>query len=263
MTNQFFKKRHNLNEEYSGYEEVSDSLREKIVAIVKENSNNRTSYNGRRKILLKKYKYELKIQVNNEDYKEVMLKYPFKDVFEAVEIFLSRVNQNITDRQTIKKIKKELQEAFKTSGSVYHIEDSKVKLKVDEDTANNLKETEEVLKKDEDDLYQKFRDIIGDFLARKEKPQNTIKDMYIILEKYIKQKTNKEDFSSALAKLKEDSVINKIQKSILGQLQQYRNESYEISHDGNLPKPDKIDGLWFIETTAAQIKLLHKKLKNE
>ncbi len=250
----YFRERNKLHIEYSGNEEVSESLRNRLIAIHKKYTNYSTNYG--RYIKKTNLEHELLIHLENSDYINILCNEPYDSVFEAVEIFIELAGKDA--HNNIGAIIVEIERAFLLSGSVYEIDKQcQISLKVDRKTAERLNDIEAIF---DQDAKEKFFDSVGKFLSRKLAPKDTIKDVFVAFEDYLKEKLAVKDYSKAIEKLKKEGIISNTQKALLEKIYAYRSDTYGVTHAGNSEEPKELEAVWFIDTVSAQIIYLSKKI---
>lgn len=257
----YFRERNNLKTDYSGYGEVTQALRERLVRICKQYSGSCIGVGNEHWFLSwDDISQELGIYLNADNMETVLLNGKYDEVFEAIEIFLTAAKKECYE-QRYQEIFAAFTKAFYSSGSVYNISPANhVKLQIDPNLAKNIEESKQVLK-EQPSAYNLFFQTIGDFVNRKSKPKDVVKDTFVAFEDYLKGKTGTNDYGQAINKLQKDGVIGATQKALLDKIYAYRSDSYAVGHAGNSEEPKEIDALWFIDTVVAQLKLIDNKLK--
>lgn len=256
----YFRRRNGYTIEYSGHGEVSKQLRERIAGICAGYLSKypQNDYYLNEAVL----EHELFQEFNKSDIYIIIHTHPYQDVFTVVEMFIDLSREHALSG--FSRIFSDFSRAFELSGSVYFVNASgEVNLRIDEDTAQKLEEVKSILKENES-AYGIFFSAVGGLLGRKEKPENTVKDIFVAFEGYLKQITGEKDCGKAINKLHKEGIITQTQKAILEKLYAYRSDSYGSAHAGNSKTPDEIDALWFIETVVAQLKLIDNRVnKND
>lgn len=258
----YFRERHSLKTDYSGYEEVSDSLRKRLNIVCQ-------SYiaygiigagQGRYWIPGKELEYELAVNLEQNKIEEIILNGSYDSVFEAIEIYLAVARESAFGRFH-DQILPDVQRAFELSGSVYYVnKNGRVNLKIDEKLSKDLKKVEEALSETKTS-YKLFFETVGKLMSRKDVPKNIVKDIFIAFENYLKEKTSKSNFRESISYLERQGIINRIQRVLLDKIHAYRSDSFGVTHPGASKTPDEIDALWFLETVVAQLKFLDRKFK--
>ncbi|MFA5070161.1 MAG: hypothetical protein WC528_02665 [Patescibacteria group bacterium] len=258
----YFRERNKLKKDYSGFQEVSNSLRNKLKTICEKyiikgiglgNENYYLDYDT--------IAYELKIHLDKGDILDIIDTETYENIFEAIEIFLKTAEGHVI-QSVYEEILLNIARAFKLSGSVYKVNyDGEIELKIDESLAKSLKETEEILGGNKN-AYETFFDATADLLKRKGKPEDIVKNIFVAFEDYLKNETHTNGFDKAISWLESKNIINGRQKSILEKIKSYRSDAYKVTHAGESSKPSEIDTLWYLDTVVAQLKFIDRKLKN-
>lgn len=256
-----YKDRNNLRDDYSGYKEVSRSLRIKLHYIIDANTSwNRPfgSLPNRNKIWGPNLKESVLLDMGDPDVLDIMLNGEYHDVFQVVEIFIKHVESDIPSRY--RDIMHKLEVAFSTSGSVYEINNRIVQIRVDEETAE---EVEKVMENLESKYKKELLKIFGDFIARKAKSKTAVIDTCVIFEKYIKEITHKKNKKESLTYLEKNGVIGVHQKNVIEKLYAFRGDADGVAHSGNTREPDEEEGFWFLRTLFIQIWYIQQKQNNK
>lgn len=259
----YFSRRNKHIVEFSGHEEVSRSLRERLSAILNQYvGENPTSYNGDDPWYVEwgDFRHEVQKEFPGKDPFGLINSGEFHEVFTVVEIFLDMATGIYYSRR--EKVPLEILQAFDLSGSVYTIKDRRVELKIDEDLAKKIESTKAVLF-DNQSAYDKFFDAVDNLIGRKAKAEDIVKDVFVAFEDYLKVKTGTKEYSSAVSQLEKTGVISSTQKALLDKIYAYRSDAYGVGHAGNGQKPQEVDALWFVETVIAQFLFLDRKLKQK
>lgn len=258
----YFRERHNLKTDYSGYEEVSDSLRKRLNTICKRYIAYGIIATGQSTYWIsgEELEHELAVNLEQNKIKEIILNGSYDSVFEAIEIYLA-VARESAFRRFHDQILPDVQRAFELSGSVYYVDkNGHVNLKIDEELSKDLKKVEKALSETKTS-YELFFETVGKLKSRKDEPENIVKDIFISFENYLKEKTGKSDFGESISYLERQGIINKIQKGLLDKIYAYRSDAFGVTHAGASKTPDEIDALWFLETVVAQLIFLDRKFK--
>ncbi len=258
----YFRERHNLRIDYSGYQEVSDSLRNRLNTVCQMYIAHGMIGVGQKRDWIPEdvLKYELTVNLEQGEIGTVLLNGSYDHVFEAIEIYLDLAKQYANSR-FYSEILPDIQRAFNLSGSVYFVnEEGRVNLRVDQSLAEDLEKTKKILSSSKK-TYDLFFDTVGGLVTRRDKSENVVKDIFIAFENYLKEKTGETDFGKSILLLVRRRIINKTQKRLLDQLYVYRSDAFAVTHAGESKKPEEIDTLWFLETVVAQLKFLDKKFK--
>lgn len=243
--------------EYSGVSEVSNSLRNRIYVAMTRHVTEQSVY-YRTHVIESALSHEMYMKFLERDLSEIIGGRDYRDVFDAVEIYL-RLGKN-TDAYRLK-ILPDLQRAFSNSGSVYFVDsEGQVQLMPDKQLAEKVEETKEMLKEHKSS-YSTFLEAVGGLFQRTKDSHDVIKDVFISFEGYLKAVTSKASYSECVRHLFSEKIISVNQKGIFEKIFAYRSDSDGVSHAGNSPKPNEMDALWFIETVIAQMKLIGSKTK--
>jgi hypothetical protein len=252
----YFRERHDLRAEYSGFNEVSPALRERLSGIV--SNYFRSSLHGHY-VKDGELQHRLSLHLHERIIYRILSDGNYDYVFEAIEIYLKVAEETAYDIYH-DKILPDIQKAFDLSGSVYCVSnEGTVELRTDEDLAKKLEETKDIIGVNES-AYTTFFNAVGDLFGRKGKPEDIVKNIFVAMEDYLKKETNTKDFSDAINKLYKNGNISQFQKNILEKLYAFRSDSYAVGHAGKSEKPDEVNALWFLETVIAQLKLIHRRI---
>ena len=156
----YFSRRNKHIVEFSGHEEVSRPLRERLSAILRQYvGENPISYNGDDPWYVEwsDFRHEVQKEFPGKDPFNLIDSGEFHEIFTVVEIFLDMVIGIYYSRRG--KASLEILQAFNLSGSVYTIKNRRVELKIDEDLAKKIENTKLVLA-DNQSAYDKFFDAI-------------------------------------------------------------------------------------------------------
>lgn len=261
----YFRERHNLRTDYSGYQAISDSLSKRLNAVCKKYIAHHGIGAGQGGYWIPNNAlgHELFQYLENDDIEQIIhCGTPYDCVFEGVEIFLS-VARECASRIYYEKILPDVQRAFELSGSVYYVDrDGLITLRMDEKLAKDLKETQEVLSVYEI-AHKTLFDAVGNLMGRKDKAKNIVKDIFVALESYLKEVAKVRDFGKAINYLQREEIITVTQKSLLEKIYAYRSDAFAVGHAGGTKEPDEIDALWFLDVVLAQLKLIDRRLKEK
>ena len=249
----YFHRRNRPPTEFSGYEEASSSLRQRILHIIDEYVC-ATTYEGHY-LRRDKFKYRCNQQFTAAEPKEVIKRGTYDQVFTLVEVLSDYANNLDAPRRN--SLIGELAEAFRLSGSVYVLRRGRLELIPSEETARKLQEISRVLEPYQD-CAGTFFAAVGDLMGRKRKPDDIVKDLFVGAEGYLKKITGENDFGSAVKALNKEGVLNTIQRGVMEKLYGYRSDARGVGHAGNSPTPTERDALWFLETLLAQLAHIHR-----
>jgi len=255
----FFRERNKLRNEYSGYQEISDGLRSRLVAICKCYATDGYIGPGQEDLWVPENTLNHAIRLHlNQDSVYHALSRNYDEAFEAVEIFLAVAAKTAGRRYGT--IITDFFQAFEIAGSVYKIDnDGHVVLRVEQKLAQNIDTAGEVLSSSRAGK-DGFLDAVGGFMGRKETPENVVKGVFVAFEDYLKIQTKTKDYGTAVSKLAADGIISPTQKALLEKIYAYRSDTYGVGHAGNNESPKELDALWFIETVTPQILFIDRKL---
>lgn len=259
----YFSRRNNHVVEFSGYEEVSNALRARLLDVLRKH----VDYNGPNygmnepwHVEPDEFGLETRKEFPGKDPFELVEIGKFHEVFTVVEIFLDLAREiYYTPRE---QAPREIQQALNLSGSVYGLNDRRIELKVEEDLAKKIEATKNVLA-NSSSAHDKFFEAIGNLFGRKAKPEDIVKDIFVAFEGYLKERTGSKDYGGAIDNLAKSGVISVTQKALLDKIYAYRSDTYGVGHAGNAKQPGEVDALWFVETVVAQLLFLDRKLKQK
>jgi len=269
----FFKDRHNLRDDYSGYQEVSASLRKKIIAIIDNYATSKTvfgtySVDKPNCFDLENLEYKALIIDGSSNVHKIINEGKFYEVFQVIEIFFDLAELEINN-DSCKRALLEMMQAFHYSGSVYKItNEGNVELKTDKELSKKIEEAKKTLEENTD-TYDLFMNSVSKFLKREDAPSQLIGNLYIAAEKFLiakTGKTGKKALSNSIKKLKEEGIIAGVQKdAFLTEIEGYASGTPEIRHGGGekITKPDEADALWYLGIFSTYIMLIDRKLKQK
>ncbi len=260
----YFSRRNNYKVEYSGFEDVSEDLRARILEILGKFVQNYASSYGDHKpyfIRPRDFTYVVQQELPQHDPFITVQSGTFDEVFTVVEIFLDEVEDRV-DRRRAEEAILEICKAFHLSGSVYEVNprEKRVELVPNEELAKQIKEAETVLQPYAD-AYKKFFEAVGNLFGRKAKAGDVVRDVYVSAEAYLKAITGEAQYSSAVKKLEKSGAINREQKVVLEQLYAFRSNTQGTTHAGSAPEVDEKQALWFVDTMSAQFRHLDVQAK--
>lgn len=253
----YFHRRNEPLVEYSGHEEASDLLRQRVHFIVAEyvldGAPTGTYYLPGSKLL-----HSCRQQFPDSTPKQILSERGYAAVFTLVEI-LYGLSIKLSEPRG-KALRAELQEAFRLSGAVYQLKSGNIELIPSNETAANIETVGKVLSP-----YPACRDTflsaVGDLMGRRRKPDDIVKDIFVATEGYLKSVSGENDYSSAVKALSKSQKLNAMQRTILEKLHAYRSDAHGVGHAGNTPSPSETDALWFLETILAQIMHVDRMMK--
>jgi hypothetical protein len=256
----YFSKRNKYVVEYSGHEEISPSLRDRIKALVgKYVDNNPESYGMSEPWCIERsdFQHAVRQEFPNKDVSILLEGGEFHEVFSIAEIFHDMLPGIYHVREAA--AKKELSEAFRLSGSVYDIQSGRICLKLEKDTASKIEEAKAIFSPYEK-WYKTFFEAVGDLVGRRAKPEDVVKNIFIATEGYLKEITGKTRYSEAVTHLHSTGKINREQKAVMDKLYAYRSDAAGAGHAGNSASPTEADAVWYLESMLAQLRNIHRKL---
>ena len=257
----FFRERNRIQTEYSGYQNASEGLRNRLATIVGDRAGNFIGVgNEKHYLYLPTLNHETKLRIN-KDCIAAILQGTYDEVFEALEIFLACAKGSLYG-QTYIRILSEVCVAFRSAGSVYSAdENGHVVLQVSEETAANIKNTEQQLGVRSPEALDFFKRALRDLLTRERTPNDIVKDFAIAMEDYLVTLAGKKDYKQALRALQDQGIIAPTQHGVLDKLYAYRGDAHGVAHAGNTEEPDEAAAVWFLETFVAQVKLIEARVK--
>lgn len=260
----YFSRRNNYATEYSGFEEASNALRERIVSVISKYIDTSANYFGdgysKYWVDWEDFQHEVHKYILHGSPLEIVKTAPFHEVFTVIEIFWDLANELDGGRR--EEVFAALCQTFMLSGSVYQINprEGRVELVPNEELAKQIKEAETVLQPYAD-AYKKFFEAVGNLFGRKAKAGDVVRDVYVAAEAYLKAITGEAQYSTAVKKLEKSGAINREQKVVLEQLYAFRSNTQGTTHAGSAPEVDEKQALWFVDTMSAQFRHLDVQAK--
>ncbi|HEY4662976.1 MAG TPA: hypothetical protein VIH07_04790 [Candidatus Humimicrobiaceae bacterium] len=151
--------------------------------------------------------------------------------------------------------------AFKNSGSVYEFNiDGQVILALGKKIAKKITTVQTILEHC-DNALNKFRNLTDGLINRSIDPADSIGDMYIVFEDYIKNVTGQNSFDNALRNLGKNLLLHPIQVKLIENLKAYRGDVWGSAHAGNSPKPTEKEALWYLDMILSQFEYIKRKTK--
>jgi len=244
----YFRERNNLRAEYSGHQQISNSLRERLKTIVSKYSYGYYTDKGT-------LAHDLSLHLGNSSINDILSQSPYDYVLEAIEILLHCIK---ADKYSVRS---DLIVAFNLSGSVYQVNNrDEVYLRADKITVEELENIKEPLSR-VPTAYETFFNAVGSLFGMKAAPKDIVGDIFIGFEDYLKNITGAKKYGEAISKLEKDKIIASPQKALLDKIQAYRGDASGVAHPGNSREPDEIDALWYLNTVIAQIKLIDNRMR--
>lgn len=265
---QIFSKRNKVSRESSGYREASVPLRNRLLNLYGHPySGNEFGFGAgntnwiHEHALSKDLQMQFGKKIPLEDFRDPDLT-TYDQVFDFIEVYYSRAQADLDSTKRLRLLRN-LILAFNLSGSVYEFDpDGEVVLRIDESTAEDLKEVDSALEPFSK-AQEIYREAVTGLITRSKKPADAIKDICIAFEEYCKNKAQKTSFEDAFKKLVQDASLHPLQKKVISNLIDYRGDVWGVAHAGNNSEPTEEDALWYIKTFVAQIKSVDDKLLGE
>jgi len=234
-----FSRRELAKHEISGLKEISPKLRFRINTLIFK------QFQGFDNGAWDAFQHAVNMDFGRSTYISTTIKHvPYNEVLDLVEVFLEFFGGSDEVQ-----LYEGFCEAFEKSGSVYFLDEHrqfKARLSPDEltqiDNASVALGTE----------GEFFLKAISDLLARKKLPRETVNDINIAFEAYLKRITNTLSAEKAITQL-DRLGVKPSQKSIIGMLRGYRSNSDKVAHSALGSEPDLHDAIWYAETVAAQV----------
>lgn len=260
----YFNRRNNYQVEYSGYEEVSENLRERLNAVVNEycSFTKPISYgvSAPKSIGSSRFNYAVQKEFPRENPISIIKIGDFYKVFTVIEILWDLLDGIQFERKW--KAHYEITQSFMLSGSVYGIDskEGRVVLIPEQDFAEKIKQTVEVLDP-YDHAKRIFSEAVGNLFGRKAKPKDVVRDIYVAAEEYLKKITEESQYSSAIKKIHRQGFICEEQKNVLDKLYAFRSNTKGTTHAGDKDEVGEAQSVWFLDTMSAQLRFIHNKMK--
>ncbi|MEK7529259.1 MAG: hypothetical protein AAB592_05830 [Patescibacteria group bacterium] len=255
----YFSKRNEYITEYSGHEEISQFLRDRILSIVEKYvDTNAAIYSGDAPWHIDPENFEHTVQqeLPGKDPFATIKEGKFHEVFTVVEIFLDLSRGIYHTRRD--EAPREMLQAFSLSGSVYSINEAyRIYLKIDKDSAEKI-DSMQVVFAPYPEFSQRFFQAVGNLLGRKAKSEDVVKDIFVAAEGYLKKITGTSRFGDAVKNLFKNNLINKEQKKVLEAIHEFRSDADGAGHAGNSITPTEETALWFLDTLVAQLRMISK-----
>lgn len=257
-----FSKRNKIKKEYSGYDEASIRLRNRLLQLHGSPyscDENMFGTRGTNWIYKREFSKDMQMhfggKISIDDFRDEK-KTTYDNVFDFIELYYNRALQDL-DLHKRDLLYNDICLAFKNSGSVYEFSrDGEVNLTLDIETAKKISAVKTLLKPVEDSQI-KYINLINGLIKRSVDPAHVISDMYIVFEDYIEKITGKNSFDNALKSLK--NLLHPIQIKLIKNLKDYRGDV--VVHASNTPKPTEKEALWYLEMFLSQILYIDRKNK--
>lgn len=256
----YFSRRNQHIVEFSGFEEVSTSMRERLDSVIRKYLGQNDPWESDDwNVEASTFAHEVNKELPGNDPIKLLATGEFHRVFTVVEIFLDLCGSIYYVREGA--AKEEMAQVFNLSGSVYTIENNRVAQRVSADLGKKIEDTKEIFDNNQP-AYERFFNATGNLFGRKAKPEDIVKDLFIASEEYMKQATGTSSYGNAIKDLHRKNLIRSEQKTILEKLYQFRSDSEGVGHAGSSPKPTEHEARWYLETMISQLVFIDKKLKH-
>lgn len=258
----YFSRRNEYVVEYSGHEEASKGLRDRLFSVLnKYIERNQISYsdNDPWSVEPDDIIHKTQQEFPEKDPFSIIKNGEFHEVFTVVEIFLNLISDIHYTRKNEAIV--EIAKSFYLSGSVYAIDESKqIILKIEKDVVEKIDSIKSILAP-YPEFSDRFYQAVGNLVGRRAKPEDVVKDIFVASEGYLKAVTNTSRFGDAIKELFKKNLINKEQKKVLEALHEFRSDADGAGHAGNSVTPTEETTLWFLDTMVAQIRMINKVVK--
>lgn len=260
-----YSQRNNLKTEYSGVGEISEELRNRLLLVVREYVTTRVSMDyGLSSLYSAVHIGTLDAEIqrvlgeNGDDlfFRKIWSK-KYSDVFDAIEILAYKAKA--LDYPHNHNCAITVHNAFENSNSAYlfNIGTLCVELKIDDETANQIRKASEILTGVEL-ASSRFEKAVSSLVSRAETVENIIRDTMVALEDYIKHASVKKKEDDARKWLR--MQLHPTQAEVYERLRAYKGDVKGASHAGNTVANEE-DAIWFIGTSSSLIKLINDKTK--
>lgn len=257
----YFSRRNEYLVEYSGHEEVSKALRDRLLEIFKKYIEQNVSLGSDDPWSVEPTDFIHKTQQEFPNKNPFILttEGKFHEVFTIVEIFLDLTSDIYYTRKSEAVV--EIVKAFHLSGSVYTIGTQKqIILQIEKDIAEKVDSVKSILAP-YPEFSARFFQAVGNLVGRRSKPEDIVKDIFVASEGYLKAITCTSRFGDAVKDLFKKNLINKEQKKVLEALHEFRSDADGAGHAGNSMTPTEETALWFLDTLVAQLRMIDKVVK--
>lgn len=261
-----FARRQKIRTEHSGIGEATPRLRHRVLSLINDFSGDETRFGVMNTdwIHLRALSRDItQLFGRNIDLAAFAdsSQFDYADFFTLVELATRRARKDLSGRKQA--FLTDLTQAFELSGSAYLINlDGLVELRVDEETATAISQTVGVLEP-LPEAQVMFKQLAGGIIQRVSPPRDVVRDMSLVIEKYLKSVTGKDNLDEALRDIQQASSLHPIQLEILKKLRAYRGDARDVTHDSNSPAPDEADALWYVESAMSIIKRIETKKRHE
>lgn len=253
----YFSRRNEYVTEYSGHEEISIALRNRLSSIMKKYVGENVASGGDPWFIeLEHFFHKVQQEFPGKNPFDIIKNGKFHEGFTVVEIFLDLAREIYHTRR--REAPREIFQAFLLSGSVYTLnEANRINLKIDKDSAEKIDSMKLVLAP-YPEFSQRFFQAVGNLVGRKAKPEDVVKDIFVAAEGYLKAITGATRFDNGVKYLFKNKLINKEQKKVLDAIHEFRSDADGASHAGNSATPTEEATLWFLDTLVAQLSMIAK-----
>lgn len=263
---QTFSKRNNLTKEYSGNNEATINLRNRLLLLYGHHySGNEYDFGIGNTNWIHEVAFNKDLQMHFgrkipiEDFRNAT-KTTYDEIFDFIELYYKRALKDL-DNLKRNRLYDDISLAFINSGSVYRFNpEGQVILKIDDFIAARITEADTILEPFKE-AQKVYRDCVYGLITRSEAPKNVVGDAYVVFEEYSKKVTHEDDIEKCLKYFKEKLKFHPTQILIIGKLIAYRGDVWGVAHAGKGSIPDEINALWYLETTIAQIKYIDSSIK--
>ncbi len=261
-----FSRRNKLKKEYSGFEEATLKLRNRLLQLHgKPYSGNEYSFGINNTNWIHEKAFDKDIQmhfgrkISIESFRDEE-KTTYDEVFDFIELYYSRAVEDL-DYTKRDQLHDNICSAFKNSGSVYGFNvDGQAILNLDKKKAKKITTVKAILEPAEN-ARNKFINLIDGLFNRSMDPADAIGDLYIVFEDFIKEVTNQKSFKDAIGKLRNSLSLHPIQVKLINNLKDYRGDVWGPAHAGNSQKPGEEEALWYLDMILSQIEYMERKTK--
>ena len=263
-----FSKRNKLKKEYSGYEEASLGLRNRLLLLYGHPySGNEFHFGVGNTNWIHERAFDKDLQMHFgrkipiEDFRDEGIT-SYDEVFDFIELYFEKAKTDLNSQKRLKLLVN-IAIAFYNSGSVYKFnKEGQVVLKVNEKTAKSIKEVDNILEPFEK-AQKVFRDCVDGLVSRRKAPKDVVKDMFISFEEFSKKATSKKSFDEFIRFARNELKIHSIHIQIIEKLKAYRGAVWGATHASNSPEPGEEDAVWYLEQVLVEIRYLDGRIKQE
>lgn len=252
-----FSRRSGLRSEFSGPDEVSSALRDRLLEVAERYISRGPRGIGSEGWYVDGDNLDHRIAVEfgrrGARFEDVLLQGDYHDVLTAVEFYMAEAREAY---RRVDEITAGFKAAFALSGSVYYLDrDGRVAMRMEPDATARVAEASKVLTP-----FAKAKAVfdaaVAGLLSRREEPKNVVRDVALAFEEYLKSISGEGDFGAATNALRRRGVLTATQAGIMDKLNGFKSETFGPSHPGPARTPTEGDAVWFVETVSAQLKFL-------